>query len=152
MVSQLRSLVCGPVQTIRTICPECTHPVYMYISVQGELYQAFSLLLCLITTITNWDKLFFSKLYYSISSAVAFFPGRSHLRFLITCSIQNGGVRLGKFSQEDRQRVDRRGAVPNHCNPQTCLDRPQVYRITSCIDTVFKHYSLKFLDKILQER
>ena len=37
-----------------------------------------------------------------------------------------------------KQRLDRQGAVPYHCNSKLCVDQPQVYQTLSCFDAAFQ--------------
>ena len=76
------------------------------------------------------------------SQTVALFPGRSHIQFLIACSMQKWrGKRVACMMSVD-MRVDVRGAVPDRCTQcnshKPCIDQPWIYKITSCIDTVFR--------------
>ena len=90
------------------------------------------------------EILFYSS--YSVHAAAEYvqmceaflFPGRSCLQFLKFARTEGGGLGdLVTCVTSGRQRVDRWGVVPNCCNYKHCIDQPQVYRTTSCIDAVF---------------
>ena len=92
----------------------------------------------------------------TICPELASFPGCSCLQFLIASSMRKQRGKAWEIQScamtSGRQRVDRQGAVPGHCNSQTfALTSLESTEQWAVLMLSFERWSLKFFDQILQE-